>query len=140
MNKLLYNNLPENITESGYGYIYILYSASYGSNNYKISRSNNLKKRISQHKCSHLDPPQYIYISKLCCNYTQAESYIHMELKKHRLTREFFNIRLEEAIEIINKIVHSLNFPVYINTSNGENGVIFNYDVIGNNKNVLLSS
>ena len=139
MNKLLYTNLPEKITEPNYGYIYIIYSSSFGEDNYKISRTNDLSRRLREHSCCHLDAPQYKYISNLSCNYKQAEALIHSEIKKYKLTREFFHIKLEEAIKIINKIIQSLNFPIYINTSNTENGVIFNYDVIGNNQNILLS-
>jgi hypothetical protein len=136
MNKLLYTNLPKKPLEEEYGYIYVIYSSSFGEDNYKISRTNNLSYRLRQHSCCHLVAPQYIYISELCANYKLAERLIHVELKKHRLTREFFNIKLEEAIKIINQNVYSMNFPLYINTSKLENSVIFNYDVIGNNKRV----
>jgi hypothetical protein len=101
------------------GYIYILTHPSYNGC-IKISRTNNLTRRLSNHSCSHIESPIMIY-TKECLNYKIAELLIHQRLRKHKIncksSREFFNINLDYAIDTIKEIIEMVNNPIIINTN-----------------------
>jgi hypothetical protein len=105
---------------SNLGYIYILYHPSYDKK-LKISRATNPKKRLQTHCCSHVVPPKMIY-TIFCINYKIAETIIHQKLSKFHFkcisSREFFQIDLNEAINIIESVVSSINNPLVIDTTN----------------------
>ena len=111
--KIINKFFPSKSKNKNHGYIYILFSPLYGVNIFKISRSNDVKKRLSNHSCSHLQTPEYVYISELCYDYKIAETLIHQKLRQYRLTREFFNVKLEESIYIINNTVQNINKPLF---------------------------
>lgn len=100
------------------GYIYILTHKSYDGC-IKISRTNNLNRRLSNHSCAHIESPKMIY-TKECLNYKIAELLIHQRLRKHKVnygsSREFFNINLDHAIDTIKEIIEMVNNPIVINT------------------------
>ena len=105
----------DEISNYNYGFIYILYHDSYGSC-LKISRTNNTDRRIKQHSTPHVIKPKYLFTSYKCNNYSLCESLIHNKLLKHKITREFFNIELQEAIDIINETVNKVNNAIIIDT------------------------
>jgi hypothetical protein len=110
------------------GYIYILTHKSYNGC-IKISRTNNLNRRLSNHSCAcilgtedagaHIESPKMIY-TKECLNYKIAELLIHQRLRKQKVncgsSREFFNINLDHAIDTIKEIIEMVNNPIVINT------------------------
>ena len=100
------------------GYIYILSHPSYNGS-LKISRTNNLNRRMKTHCCSHVVNPTMIYTIKTI-NYKIAELLIHQRLRKHKVncgsSREFFNINLDHAIDTIKEVIEMVNNPIVINT------------------------
>jgi len=104
------------------GFIYILTHPSY-NNNIKISRSNNLSHHLQTHCCSHIENPQMIFTIE-SVNYKLAERLIHQKLKQYRLkcesSREFFNIKLNKAINIIKEVINNVNNPIIIDTMNNK--------------------
>lgn len=101
------------------GYIYILSHKSYDGC-IKISRTNNLNRRLLNHSCAHIENPKMIY-TKDCLNYKIAELLIHQRLRKYRVksgsSREFFSVDLYEAMEIVNDIIEMVNNPIIIDTN-----------------------
>jgi hypothetical protein len=101
-----YKNIPTSININNYGYIYIVYNISYSGFNYenpfKIGRTNNPIKRINQHNCSQIINCEYVFISEVCTNYIQADRLIKQNLRKNKINRELYNIKLDDAKEIIN--------------------------------------
>lgn len=112
------SNIINELNNSLYGYIYIIYNPSYSiipnTNIFKIGISNNPKRRLKELSTGHLLESYIVWISKLCLNYRDCDSSIKYQLKKYKINRELYNIELEEAIKIINKIVNNYNNPLYI--------------------------
>jgi hypothetical protein len=54
-------------------------------------------------------------------NYKIAEKLIHQRLRQYKIkcktSREFFGIDINEAVDVINEIVHMVNNPLIINTN-----------------------
>jgi hypothetical protein len=100
------------------GFIYILSHPSY-NDNIKISRSNNLNKRLKTHCCSHIENPKMIFTIE-SINYKLAERLIHQKLKQYKLkcetSREFFNVELIKAINTIKEVIYLVNNPIIIDT------------------------
>jgi hypothetical protein len=101
------------------GYIYILDHSSY-KGNIKISRTNNLKKRLGSHSCAHVIKPQMIFTIK-AMNYKLAEKLVHQRLRRHRVkcqsSREFFNVDINDAIDTIKEVIDIVNNPIVISTN-----------------------
>jgi hypothetical protein len=101
------------------GMIYILTHPSY-DNNIKISRTNNIHKRLKTHCCSHIINPQMIFTVKTI-NYKLAERLVHQRLRQYKVkcqsSREFFSVDLCQAVEIINDVIEMVNNPMIINTA-----------------------
>jgi len=112
--------IPNSISLKNHGYIYILYNVSYSAFNYKnpfkIGRTNNPEKRLTQHSCSQMLDCNYVFISEVCTNYIQADGLIKQNLRKYRINRELYDIELANAIEIINRIVFNVNNPLDLRT------------------------
>jgi len=104
------------------GFIYILTHPSY-NNNLKISRSNNLTKRLQSHSCSHIENPQMIFTIE-SLNYKLAERLIHQKLRQYKLkcdsSREFFTIDINQAISTIKEVIYDVNNPIIIDTLSDE--------------------
>jgi len=119
MTKSSYKNL---YPPTHFGYIYILYHPSYGNDIFKISRTNNLKRRSKEHSTAFLEAPQIIY-SFVTLNTKMTERLIHQKLYKNRIKsnsggKEFFNIDIECAIETINQVINSVNNPIIVDVLN----------------------
>ena len=101
------------------GYIYVLYHTSY-KNNIKISRSNNLTKRLRTHCCSHIENPQMIFTIK-SINYKLSEKLIHQRLRRYKVkcqsSREFFSVDIKDAIYTIKEVIDVVNNPIVIDTN-----------------------
>jgi len=100
-------NIPKHLTIKNHGYFYILYNVSYSSFNYKnpfkIGRTNNPQSRLTNHSCSQISDCSYVFISEPCIDYFCADRLIKQYLRKYKINRELYDIKLEEAIKIINK-------------------------------------
>ena len=114
--------IPEVLSEPNHGYFYILYNVSYSvfhyENPFKIGRTNNPIKRLTQHSCSQILDCYYVFVSNPCSNYYQADRIIKDNLRKFRINRELYDIKLEDAIEIINRIITNVNYPLDFRTNN----------------------
>ena len=113
-------NIPIPLTLKNHGYIYIIYNVSYSAFNYKnpfkIGRTNDPEKRLTQHSCSQILDCSYVFISEPCIDYFCADRLIKQNLRKYRINRELYDIQLEDAIEIINRIVFNVNYPLDLRT------------------------
>ena len=100
------------------GYIYILTHKSYDGC-IKISRTNNLNRRMKTHSCSHIINPTMTYTIKTI-NYKIAEKLIHQRLRQYKIKCktgcEFFNINLDHTIDTIKEIIEMVNNLIVINT------------------------
>ena len=89
------------------GYIYIMTNPLFGNNVYKIGMTKDLKGRIQAfHTCLPTDT-EYVYTKEV--NNTllrKFEQEIHLQLQEYRIrpNKEFFNIELNSAIDIIENI------------------------------------
>lgn len=88
------------------GYIYVIKNkmySIYGSNVYKIGTTNNIKQRASSLYVSYLEPPQFMFISKIFPNKYTMEKKIHILLGEYRINKhkEFFKAPLKTIIDII---------------------------------------
>jgi len=119
-----------------HGYIYIIYNISYSIFNYKnpfkIGRTNNPEKRLTQHSCSQILDCNYVYISELCSDYVLADSLIKQDLRKYKINRELYDIKLEDAINIISRIVNNVNNPIDLRTISDDSSeyILLKYDSI----------
>ena len=115
-------NIPKHLTIKNHGYFYILYNISYSvfhyENPFKIGRTNNPLSRLTNHSCSQMIDCNYVYISKACIDYYQADRLLKQNLRKYKINRELYDIKLEDAIEIINRIVFNVNNPLDFRTNN----------------------
>lgn len=104
---------------TNHGFIYILTHPSYNGS-LKISRTNNLTRRMKTHCCSHMTNPIMVYTIKTI-NYSIAEHLIHQKLRQHKVkcnsSREFFNVDINIAINVINEIVNMIDNPIIIDTN-----------------------
>jgi hypothetical protein len=50
----------------------------------------------------------YVFISEPCIDYYQADRLIKQNLRKYRVNREIYDVKLEDAIEVINRIVSNV--------------------------------
>lgn len=96
------------------GYIYVLYNEMfkiYGEHIKKIGKAKDINKRLKGYTTSYITPPIILYRSNICKNYSLAESCIFTKIKDKRIkpNREFFNIELNEVIEIIDKTIDDIN-------------------------------
>lgn len=115
------------------GYVYVLYHPSYKTN-IKISRTNNLTKRLQTHCCAHIENLQMIFTME-AMNYKLAEKLVHQRLigdidttrkqsfrgrykVKCQSSREFFCVDIKDAIEIIKEVIYVVNNPIVIDTTN----------------------
>jgi len=126
--------LPPKTNTYHHGYIYIIYNVSYSAYNYqnpfKIGRSNNLNKRLTQHSCSQILDCNYVYISELCSDYVLADRLIKQNLRKYKINRELYDIKLEDAINIISRIVNNVNNPIDLRTISDDSSeyILLKYD------------
>ena len=113
-------NIPKHLTIKNHGYIYILYNISYSAfhykNPFKIGRTNNPESRLTNHSCSQITDCNYVFISEPCIDYYQADRLIKQNLRKYKINRDLYNIELEDAKEIINRIVYNVNNPLDLRT------------------------
>ena len=91
------------------GYLYILFNVifeQYGSDIYKLGRTNNLNNRLKNYTTSFIDPSSYLYTSRVFHSSVKAERILFFILRKQRIRdkREFFHIHLENAISTIKRI------------------------------------
>jgi len=96
------------------GFIYVIYNdmfGFYGNNVYKVGKTQDLTTRTRQYKTYYLKPSELRYGSQLCINSQLAERLVFMKLQDYRIkpNREFFNVELSKAIEIIDEIVEYVN-------------------------------
>jgi hypothetical protein len=59
-----------------------------------------------------------VYISKPCIDYNSGDRLIKQYLRKYKINRELYDIKLEDAIEIINRIINNVNYPLDFRTNN----------------------
>ena len=59
-----------------------------------------------------------MYISKPCIDYNSGDRLIKQYLRKYKINRELYDIKLEDAIEIINRIINNVNYPLDFRTNN----------------------
>ena len=114
--------IPTALSKPNHGYFYILYNISYSvfhyENPFKIGRTNNPLSRLTNHSCSQISDCNYLYISKACIDYYQADRLLKQNLRKYKINRELYDIKLDDAIEIINRIINNVNDPLDFRTNN----------------------
>ena len=95
------------------GFIYVIQKDIfiYGNNVYKVGKTQDLTTRTRQYKTYYLKPSELRYGSQLCINSQLAERLVFMKIQDYRIkpNREFFNVELSKAIEIIDEIVEYVN-------------------------------
>ncbi len=120
-----------NISKSGY--VYIFHNELYGNEIYKIGRSINVDNRIKNYKTYYYKKTKILFISLLCVNNIKAEFVIHKILSIYRLDiGEFFNVKLDIAINVINNIVNNIN-----NNCSYYDNIIRNKKYSYNKKNII---
>ena len=114
--------IPEALSEPKHGYFYILYNISYSAfhyeNPFKIGKTNRPEIRLTQHSCSQILNCNYVFISEACIDYNCGDRLIKQYLRKYKINRELYDIKLEDAIEVINRIVFNVNNPLDFRTNN----------------------
>jgi hypothetical protein len=114
--------IPPTIKEPNHGYFYILYNISYSAfhyeNPFKIGKTNQPLSRLTNHSCSQILNCNYVYISKPCIDYNCGDRLLKQHLRKYKINRELYDIKLEDAIEIINRIINNVNYPLDFRTNN----------------------
>ena len=99
-----------------------MYNVSYSSFNYKhpfkIGKTNRPDIRLTQHSCSQILNCNYVYISKACIDYNCGDRLLKQHLRKYKINRELYDIKLDDAIEIINRIINNVNDPLDFRTNN----------------------
>ena len=96
------------------GYIYIVFNNAYlyyNKTTYKIGKTTSVKNRMSNYSTYYVEPIKIKYVSDICIDHNLAEKEIFIKLRQYRITekREFFNINLEYAIEIIKTTINDIN-------------------------------
>lgn len=97
------------------GYFYILWNEMfkyYGDDIYKLGKSKNMTKRLTQYVTGYIKHPEVRYLSKQVKNYSLAEQMVFHKLKTFRIAknREFFKIaNLSDTIIIIDGIIDNIN-------------------------------
>ena len=74
----------------------------------------NHKKILTQHSCSQMIDCNYVFISEPCIDYYQADWLIKQNLRKYKINRELYNIKLEDAkklstVSYLMLIIHLIN-------------------------------
>jgi hypothetical protein len=59
-----------------------------------------------------------VYISKPCIDYNSGDRLLKQYLRKYKINRELYDIKLDDAIEIINRIINNVNYPLDFRTNN----------------------
>jgi hypothetical protein len=115
-------NIPEVLNEPNHGYFYILYNISYSAfhyeNPFKIGKTKRPQSRLTNHSCSQILNCNYVYISKPCIDYNSGDRLIKQNLRKYKINRELYDIKLDDAIEIIERIIQNVNYPLDLRTNN----------------------
>lgn len=88
------------------GYIYILSNPSFGQDLYKIGKTTRSPEERAHELSSHTGVPAgfQVEFSRLVNDCHEAETMIHGALKRYRGRREFFEIALERAVDIVEAI------------------------------------
>ena len=89
------------------GYIYIMANPLWGNNIYKIGMTKDLKGRIKSFHTYLPTDTEYVYTREINdASLRKNEQEIHLQLQDYRIqyNKEFFNIELKSAIEIIENI------------------------------------
>ena len=83
----------------------------YGNHVYKVGKTQDSTTRTRQYKAYYLKPSESRSGSQLCINSQLAERLVVMKLQDYRIkqNREFSNVELSKAIEIIDEIVEYVN-------------------------------
>jgi hypothetical protein len=108
-------NMTDEQTEANkVGYIYIFTNDMfqwYGENVYKIGKAGHIEHRLKSYTTGYIDPLTLMFSSIECKNYSVCEREIHNRLNKYRMrtNREFFQVPIQTAIDIIEKVVNELN-------------------------------
>ena len=146
--------LEDNDCEITAGFIYIIFNEMYlfyGENYKKIGKTKCIDKRMCGYTTSYIKPLEILYSSELCKNCTLAEKVIFQKLKDYRVVnnREFFNIKLEIAVDIIKLVVIDINNDIIVKYTEDEiknsklelKNVNKKYEILKvyleNNKNIL---
>jgi len=90
---------------------------------------------MSNYSTYYVEPIKIKYVSDICIDHNLAEKEIFTKLRQYRITekREFFNINLEYAIEIIKTTINDINKKI-TNTAI-MNNIINNTPIINNDIN-----
>ena len=96
------------------GYIYLFTNEMfqwYGENIYKIGKAQHILHRLKSYTTGYIDPLTLVFSSMLCKNYSVCEKEIHNRLNKYRMrtNRDFFQVAIQVAIEVIETTVNELN-------------------------------
>lgn len=94
------------------GFIYIGTDQNYEKDDiYKIGRTDNsIKQRFSQFQTGRVNGDRfYCKHAFNCYNSAELESFIHQKLAKYNHSKEFFKIKYEKLVEVIQKCVDCFN-------------------------------
>jgi len=96
------------------GYIYIFTNEMfkyYGDDVYKIGKAVHIEHRLRSYTTGYIDPLTLMFSSISCKNYSVCEREIHNRLNKYRMrtNREFFQVNIQIAIEVIETTINELN-------------------------------
>jgi len=124
------------------GYIYIMFNEIfkfYGENVKKIGKSSNVQNRMLGYTTSYIKPVELLFQSDICKNCNLAEREVFKKLDKYRVTynREFFNVELNEATNVIKHVIIEINNDTYVidetNKPTKPTGIIKMDDIINSN-------
>ena len=88
------------------GYIYIGFVPS-NREVYKIGRTKNLRKRLTDLKREHGNSFCYYYFSRLLYNNVRAEEYLHSQMEEPILGQEWFELG-ELSLDCVVNDIHRL--------------------------------
>lgn len=110
----LINNLTHSLYELHFkhgvkGHVYCLYNEvyeHYGSNVYKLGKSQDVNQRLKSYTTSYIEPSVIEHESVELANYVLAENILFSILGKYRVkpNREFFDCHLDKIKHTISKI------------------------------------
>lgn len=56
----------------------------------------------------------------MCSDYITADRLIKQYLRKFKINRELYDIKLDDAINVISKIVHNVNYPIDLRSNSND--------------------